>query len=183
MKAEIWKDVVGYEGLYEISSFGNIRSVERIIKDSIGRNRIFKSANLKVRKNKYGYMDILLLKDGKQTQFLIHRLVASVFIENKENKPQVNHIDCVKSNNKVDNLEWNTRKENIKHSFDNNLQKINKGEDHANTILKNEDVIFIFNSDLKRKELSKMFKVSYQSICDIKWGRRWQHVTKLISNA
>lgn len=183
MKEEIWSEVKGYEGLYEISSYGNIRSIDRRFKDSIGRNRLIKSTLLKTRKNKNGYIDIVLLKEGRQSSFLIHRLVALNFIINNDNKEQINHKDGNKQNNNICNLEWCTRKENIKHSFDNNLQNVNMGENHANTSLKNEDVVFIFKSDLKRKELSKMFNVSYQSICDIKRGRTWFHITNLISNA
>ena len=105
---EIWKDVVGYEGLYEVSSLGRVKSVKR--------NKI-----LSQKHNWDGYLRIQLWRNNKNKYVSIHRLVAEAFIENPNTKPFINHIDGNKQNNKVDNLEWCTQKENIKHAFDNVL--------------------------------------------------------------
>ena len=99
MFKEEWKDIKGYEGIYQISSFGRVYSV---------KNNIFISQS--VRAN--GYMQISLHKDGKRKPVLVHRLVAEAFIPNPENKETVNHLDEDKTNNRVDNLEWATVKEN-----------------------------------------------------------------------
>lgn len=105
---EVWKDVVGLEGYYKISSFGRIFSI--------------KSNRILIRKPKYtGYFDIDLYKDGKCYNKRIHRLVAEAFIPNPENKPLVNHIDGNKQNNRVDNLEWVTDSENCLHAVHNSL--------------------------------------------------------------
>lgn len=99
---EVWKPIVGYEGIYEVSSLGNIRKI--LI------NGQFKS--LKTTPNNWGYYTIGLRKDGKVKQYRISRLVAEAFIPNPESKPYVDHIDTDKANNKADNLRWVTPSEN-----------------------------------------------------------------------
>ena len=110
-KSEVWKDVVGYEGLYEVSDKGNVRSVER--KDSIGRK--YGRQVLKPINNGLGYLRVKLYKGGTRKNKLVHRLVAEAFIPNPENSPQVNHVDEVKDNNKVQNLEWCDSRYNSNH--------------------------------------------------------------------
>lgn len=117
---EIWKDIKGYEGLYQVSSLGHIKSLERI---TIGKNRhgeferIVPERILEGFYNKKGYVRIGLLKNGKVKMYLAHRLVAEAFIDNPENLPQVNHIDGIKDHNEVKNLEWCTPIYNIQHSY------------------------------------------------------------------
>ena len=100
---EVWKDVKNYEGLYQISNLGNVK-------------RISSGKRLKPY-NRKGYIRVALSKDDTTKHIDIHRLVAQAFIPNPENKPEVNHKDENKLNNEVSNLEWVTRKENIKHSI------------------------------------------------------------------
>ena len=103
MIEEIWRPIPGYEGLYEVSSYGRVRSLDRFIVDSLGHRRFYKGKVLSPIKDKYGYLSVKLQKGNKHN---IHRIVAQVFIENIDNLPQVNHKDENKSNNRVDNLEW-----------------------------------------------------------------------------
>ena len=98
---EIWHDIDGYEGLYQISNKGRVKSLHK------GSERILRPVI-----NKYGYMFVYLYNDNARKYFKIHRLVAQAFISNPENKPQVNHKDENKLNNCVNNLEWATAKEN-----------------------------------------------------------------------
>lgn len=110
---EIWKSVKGFEGYYEVSNMGNVRSIDRIVK----RGRFFekrKSHLLSVVKSSgtHGYCLVNLYKDGKIYPKKVHRLVADVFIENPENKPYVDHINGVRDDNRVENLRWVTYKEN-----------------------------------------------------------------------
>ena len=100
---EIWKDIEGYEGIYQVSSFGRVRSLDRMVIMRNGRSRIKRGQILKERRTKHGYVRVQL---GVNNDQYIHRLVASTFISNSDNLPQVNHKDENKSNNRVDNLEW-----------------------------------------------------------------------------
>lgn len=113
MKEEIWKDIAEYEGLYQVSNLGHVRSLDRVIKYTNRRVVHAKSKIISGFIKKNGYISVDLYKDNKRKKFHLHRLVGAAFIPNPENKPQINHKDENKSNNSVDNLEWMTAKENI----------------------------------------------------------------------
>ena len=98
---EIWRDIDGYEGLYQVSNKGRVKSLK------YGKERILRPGW-----KTGGYLFVILCKNGNQSKQRIHRLVAQAFIPNPNNKPQVNHLDENKKNNCVDNLEWATAKEN-----------------------------------------------------------------------
>lgn len=106
---EEWRDVLGYEGIYQVSNLGNVISKTRISE----QNRLLQPIKLKKEKVHKGYLRVQLHKGKEYKHKPIHRLVAQSFIDNPENKPQVNHIDEDKTNNRVDNLEWVTAKENM----------------------------------------------------------------------
>lgn len=110
---EIWKDIKGYEGLYQASNMGNIRSL------NYGRTGKIKA--LRPRPDKDGYSTVSLCKNKSVKNCKVHRLIAQTFIDNPDNKPEVNHIDCNKANNCISNLEWTTRKENQRHAWNNGL--------------------------------------------------------------
>ena len=99
---ELWKDIKGYEGLYQVSNLGRVK-------------RVTTSRILKGCKDKDGYLKVILCKNNIKSTKTVHRLVAQAFIPNTENKLEVNHIDEDKANNTVNNLEWSTRKENLNH--------------------------------------------------------------------
>lgn len=123
---EEWKSVKGYEGYYIVSSFGNVKSVDRHIEDKLGRFRLRRGQTLKLKKEKSGYLRATLLTGSKRKFFFVHRLVAEAFITNTQSKPFVNHIDGNKTNNHVDNLEWCSNKENIQHAWDTGLNDFRK---------------------------------------------------------
>lgn len=105
---EIWKDVPGYEGEYQISNFGRVKSLK------VGA---WCAGKILSNKRRGGYRFIALSKHGIRKNFLIHRLVGIAFIDNPHNYPQINHRDLKRSNNHVDNLEWVTHQMNIQHAF------------------------------------------------------------------
>lgn len=113
---EIWKDIKGYEGLYQVSNLGRVKSLDKIIVTIDRKNRCQKEKILKLQISKYGYNVITLWNNNISKQFKVHRLVAIAFIPNPNNLPQINHIDEDKLNNKIDNLEWCTALENNHHS-------------------------------------------------------------------
>lgn len=119
---EVWKDVVGYEGLYQVSNLGRVKSVERY-KDNNGTKQLVKERILKQGENKKGgYLKVDLWKNNKSKTLYVHRLVAIAFIDNPTNKPTVNHIDGNHKNNHVSNLEWATQKEQNEHIYKTNLK-------------------------------------------------------------
>jgi len=127
---EIWKPVPLFEESYKVSNFGRVKSIKRIIKvrtDKTKRNYVYSGQIRVTHINKFGYRRIkLTVRENsvyRQKSYVIHRLVAMVFIPNPKNKPQVNHIDGNKLNNNVSNLEWCTAKENIRHAFRTGLYK------------------------------------------------------------
>ena len=114
---EIWKPVLGYEDLYEVSSKGRVRKL-RFINNYVNKEKIFE---ISLKNNGTGYYKVFLYKNGKKCQKLVHRLVAEAFLERPEGKDFVNHIDGNKKNNNVENLEWCTRSENMLHAYRNGL--------------------------------------------------------------
>lgn len=115
---EIWKPILGFESHYQISSLGNIKSLDRTKLSSYGSRSNLKAKNIKpVLQKKTGYFMVTLRNGFLTEQKLLHRVVAVNFIENKENKPCVNHINGNKKDNRVSNLEWCTYKENNHHAI------------------------------------------------------------------
>lgn len=103
---EIWKDIPDYEGLYQVSNLGRIKSLDRIVTSKRGWSKFVKGRILKPSKHHYGYLQVSLLRNGNQKPVWIHSLVAQSFIPNPDKFPCVNHKDECKTNNMVDNLEW-----------------------------------------------------------------------------
>jgi hypothetical protein len=112
---EEWKDIKGYEGLYQVSNLGRVKSLERTVTRKNGRKLPVKELILKPETIHNGYLRVALEDSGKRKRFLIHRLVCEAFHENPENKPEVNHINEKKTDNRACNLEWVTAKENCNH--------------------------------------------------------------------
>lgn len=169
---EIWKDVKGYEGLYQVSNLGKVKSLPKVgsVKENILKNFI----------KDQGYLAVTVSKNDKRKTYLNHRLLAISFIPNPENKLEVNHKNGIKDDNRVDNLEWCTHSENIKHAYDNNLLISRKGESHHNTKLSDQNISEILNnySSKSQLELSKIYKVSRRQINNIINKKSWKHIQR-----
>lgn len=113
---EVWKDIAGYEGLYQVSNLGRVRSFGRYVKNR--SKLVYKPEKLlQPAKDSYGYFVVGLCKNGKAKNFKVHRLVAQTFMHNPENKETVNHINGNKEDNRAENLEFCTNEENLQHAF------------------------------------------------------------------
>ena len=178
---EIWKAIKDYEGKYEVSNLGRVKSLERTSR----LNRKIKERILAPREHTGGYLRVQL----SRKDFYIHRLVAEAFIPNPENKSQVNHIDGNKRNNHVDNLEWNTPLENNLHAIRTGLNKkdrefmikIANCENHKKAIAKRrkftkEQIIEIRKSQETDTILAKRYNTSRGQIYSIKHYRTYKEV-------
>lgn len=136
MKNKIqWKDVVGYEGLYKVSNDGQVMSCARVVQhpnNQFAKTQTYPDRIMKLKKNKHGYMEVKLSKNGHRRDWMVHRLVAFAFIDQVEGKPYIDHIDGNKANNTVKNLEWVSMAENNQRAYDTGL----KARVHAGQFLK-----------------------------------------------
>ena len=125
MAHEEWRDVVGYEGYYQVSSLGRVRSVDRYTKAGYGSTKLSPGKMMSVSANKRnGYIEVGLRKNGNKKQFGVHRLVAQAFIPNPDNLRYVDHINGDKHDNRVENLRWVTAKQNIRYAIELGLMDI-----------------------------------------------------------
>lgn len=164
---EIFKDIVGYEGLYQVSNLGNVKSLPRTKKAKKNSVSFLKERILKFHISIKGYYSVPLCKDSKELRYMVHRLVALAFIPNTNNKQQVNHINGIKTDNRVENLEWCTQAENQIHAckLDLKAKKIT-----------NEQVLAIRNDTRLQSIIAKEYNVSQPTISAIKNGHSRFHI-------
>lgn len=176
---EIWKSILGYEGLYEISNTGKVRSLDRIVRSRWGTEKPIKGGLKAFAKNSQGYKSVHVYKDGEMRRAYVHRLVALGFLPNPKNLPQVNHLDGVKANNAASNLEWCTGTSNCMHAVRTNLYETAKGEISGNAKLTEADV-----RDARRraaqgemhKDIAAILGVGRKAITKIVNHQRWKHI-------
>jgi hypothetical protein len=158
--------IKGFEN-YSVDDQGNVFSFPKKTRKGI---RILK---YNIAKTGYGLVD--LCRDGKVKKFLVHRLIAETLLPNPNNKEQVNHINGNKLDNRLENLEWNTRSENQKHAIKIGLRSA-KGEKNSQSKITEQDVLYIRNSEENGSILAKKFNISHPTICDIRKRRSWRHI-------
>lgn len=167
-----WKPVIGYEGLYEVSNTGMIRSLPR----KMTKGRIL-SQSWRGR-----YLCVDLSKDGYRKSFNVARVVAVAWCPNPHNKPQVNHKNAIRGSNHYKNLEWMTAKENTEHAIRSGLRTIRRGEDAGQSKLIDLQVKEIYRMGkigMRTREIAEHFNVSHQTISDILRGKKWKHLFHL----
>lgn len=178
IEEEIWKDVPGFEGSYKVSSHGRIKSITRTRLVNGGIVTFPETIRKPSIMNKY-YSVLAKSTTSKPKQLRVHRIVATVFVPNPENKPQVNHKDCDKFNNHFSNLEWVTPAENNKHARDNNRTNPPKGVNHWNNKL-DPTQVSVIRSCLKigitQQKIADYFKVHRTCISAIKLKYHWAHL-------
>jgi len=173
MKKEQWKDIKGYEGLYKASNLGRINSLARKISYGNGGCRVVKERIMKPGQSR-GYYKVCLCKNEKQKKFLVSRLVALAFIPNLDNKPEVNHIKPVKSNNHASNLEWVTKKGNTAEAV--RLDLYECGEQHYKSKLTNQQAKEIRDSTDSNVKTAKKYGVTHGTVGLIKRRKTWKHL-------
>lgn len=184
---EEFRDIPGYEGLYQVSNLGRVRSIKRTIPHLSG-HRTIEDRILIPSINPYGYYQTGLSKDFKCLKITLHRLIAKAFIPNPYNKPQVNHIDGNKLNNSIDNLEWCTQRENMLHASKMGLMGTpNKGRTGINNHLSKSvvqmnisgDIIAIFDAIMDAERATGIYHSSISAACLGKnktaGGFKWKH--------
>jgi len=162
------KNIVNYPR-YKVSPQGHIWSANNTSRTRAG----FK----KLTKNSKGYLKVGLARNGQTDTFLVHRLVAEAFLPNPENKPQVNHINGIKTDNRVENLEWCTNGENMEHAKKEGLVN-NKGSKNGKSKLTESQVLDIRRALMNGAtvgSIAKQYNLNHVTISDIKYGRTWVH--------
>lgn len=192
---EIWRDILGYEGVYQVSNKGRVK---RLVTEITMRNQvcswIHKSPELIFRPNKdsRGYYQVVL-GIGKKRTARVHRLVAEAFLKPPSDNlvkeclkvgsrvVWVNHKDGDCTNNRVENLEWCTPSYNLRDAFQRGAKKASKGVDHINSKLTEEDVLKIYELSSKRalsqERIANMFGIKQITVSNIKTGRSWSWLT------
>jgi len=162
---EIWKDVPSYDGLYQASNFGRVRSLK------FDKERILKPAP-----DKFGYHLVVLCKGGVRKTSKVHRLVMLAFVG--ESDLDVNHINGIKTDNSLENLEYCTRSENIRHAFDTGLKVGVKGGKHGSSKLTRACVerIKYGHQEMMQKDIAEIYDITPALVSYIRSGRRWKHI-------
>lgn len=178
MEKEIWKDISDYEGYYQCSNLGNLKSLKRLTNCNNffreEQEKILKQSISKKRKVKY----ISLNKKGKLKTFAVHRIIAKTFIKNPLQYGEINHKDGNPSNNNINNLEWCSRSQNMIHARDNGLHRVCLGEKNHLSKLKENDVLKIksLKGTISGVKIAKQFNVHKDTIYAIWNNKSWKQL-------
>lgn len=176
---EVWKDIEELNCLYQISSLGRVRSKDRVIEKSNGYTHTHKGKVLRPAVSKKGYLTCSASIMGQQKTVKPHRLVALYFVSNEDNKPHVNHINGIKTDNRIENLEWVTNHENILHAWKTGLNKPKKGVSHPRASISANDAKRVKDLRAKgfgRKDIQKATGVNQNIVDNIIYNNSWSHL-------
>ena len=172
---EIWKDIRGHEGRYQVSDRGRVRSLDRITVDKRGRNYRWSGTPLKHSIGNHGYPVVALSMNGVASLHLVHRLVLLTFVGDPDEGMECCHADGCRTNNHLSNLRWGTAHANQADRLNHGTS--NRGEQNGQSKLCEIDVRLIRSIDGHGTGLADFFGISPQSVCDIQKRRTWRHIT------
>jgi hypothetical protein len=160
---ENWREIIGYEGIYQVSNLGNVKHNDFMMKPFAG---------------KHGYLSVSLFKNKKRKDHRVHRLVITCFLDNTEHKEYINHLDGNKKNNKLENLKWVTASENTQHAYDTGLKFGMDGEKHPMSKLTEKEVFEIraIGKTKYLREIAEMYNVRLTTISWILTNKSWKHL-------
>ena len=172
---EIWKDIKDFEGLYQVSNLGRVKSLGKSWDLQNGKSFSKPEKIMIGGFNTFGYRHVTLMKNNKQYCKKIHRLVAEAFLDNPNNYPQVNHKNGIKTDNYVSNLEWCNQSHNMQHALSIGLKTMRTCENASRAILTNAQVLEIrqLKDKLTGIEIAKIYGVSKHTIYNIFTNRTW----------
>lgn len=177
MENEVWVNVFETNGFYQISTSQRVRTTTNV--NSVGKVMAGHPKIIKQHTNTNGYLFVNITINGKETPKPIHRLMAETFIPNPMKLPCINHINCDKKDNRIDNLEWCTIEYNTSHAHKNGRFPNPTGIKNASATITDEIAMDIFTSKLSAKELAEKYKIHFSRIYDVRAGVSWNHVTGL----
>tara|TARA_R100001086_G_scaffold250083_1_gene193457 strand:- start:1531 stop:2301 length:771 start_codon:yes stop_codon:yes gene_type:complete len=185
--SQIWKDIEGYSGYYQVSNDGEVRSLDREIVHKNGHSIVRKGKSLNKYKCSKGYYRVELSKHGTRKKMLVHRLVAQAFISNPNKKPCVNHKNGIKTDNNISNLEWCSYSENTKHALASGLMEPRKGSDCNFSVISENDVRSILDmlrtKEYTQNEIASMFNIKKATVSAINTGKNWSSVSKKVKKS
>lgn len=174
MAKERWLPIAGYEGLYEVSDFGNVRSLDRVVPTHYG-TRVHRGKQLLPTCTNKGYSRVGLSRDGTTKLFVIHRLVCAAFLPPDPERPHVNHLDLDRTNNRVTNLEWCTQLENFAHSskHGSNHAATNPNKAKKLTARQVEAIHVLDELGTSVRIISSLFSITKDNVRNILSGKLW----------
>lgn len=175
---EVWQTIAGCEH-YQVSNLGRVMSLSRFVKRN-GFDFRIAGGIVKTRVTEFGYVQVEIKdSDGKRKTWKLHRLLATTFIPNPDNKPEVNHRNGIKTDNNLENLEWVTRSENMKHAFATGLKHPTVGSDHKLSKMTDEIVMALRTGKVRNIDVSRDYGVSLGAVKCAKNGKNWKHLPKV----
>jgi hypothetical protein len=181
---EVWMPVEGYDASFSVSSLGNVRSETRSIPhrrlgQAVHKGKPIVPTTKKSKSNKYAIVSFT--KEGKGRTFQVHQLVAKTFLTNEKNLPHVNHIDGNGLNNRLDNLEWISPRDNVTHAYQSGLRRSMRGEMSSSAKLTEKQVReikkYLEEGAFSQRKLAEIYQVVPMVITQIKLRKTWKHVS------